>query len=75
MTTLQKFPGGQPRGGCWCLELTDALNKFLDFSLKDKDFKFSNESKNYLFSIEAKEYRTDIELKRFTDDYGYLEYL
>ena len=22
---LKKFPGGQPRGGCWCLELTDAL--------------------------------------------------
>ena len=51
------------------------LNKFLDFSLKDVDFKFSNESNNYLFSIEAKEYRTDMELKRFTDGYGYLEYL
>ena len=24
LTTLKKFPGGQPRGGCWCLELTDA---------------------------------------------------
>ena len=23
LTTLKKFPGGQP-GGCWCLELTDA---------------------------------------------------
>ena len=25
LTTLKKFPGGQPGGGCWCLELTDAL--------------------------------------------------
>ena len=25
LTTLKRFPGGQPRGGCWCLELTDAL--------------------------------------------------
>ena len=24
LTTLNKFPGGQP--GCWCLELTDALS-------------------------------------------------
>ena len=27
LTALKKFPGGQPRGGgCWCLELPDALN-------------------------------------------------
>ena len=25
LTTLKEFPGGQPGGGCWCLELTDAL--------------------------------------------------
>ena len=25
LTTLKKFPGGQP-GGCWCLELIDALH-------------------------------------------------
>ena len=26
LTTLKKFPKGQPgEGGCWCLELTDAL--------------------------------------------------
>ena len=24
LTTLKKFPRSQPRGGCWCLELTDA---------------------------------------------------
>ena len=31
---LTKIPGGQPGGGCWCLELTDALRKERDFSNK-----------------------------------------
>ena len=73
-----KYVCGEEDGELYCefkIDNLTPLNKFLDFSLKDVDFKFSNEANDYLFSIEAKDYRPDIELKRFTGDYGYFEYL